>query len=305
MKKNRKLGHIVVVLLCGCFALTAVFAFGGCVKDELAAYKSTAKAGLDTYAVAKGEGNYSAEKWAEVLGFVAEGKTAVDAATDKPGVDAAVATAKGKVDAVLTKTQEDAIALSEYKAAAKAELEAYAAARQEHYTPENWVVVLGFVADGKTAIDAATTKPAVDTAVETAEQAIEDVPQKEEPVEKGIFYSLEEAYSKKLLTVEDLQSIASYYNNQLDVDLETMDEEIKNAIKQAYIDEFLDDTPQATLDGIFIENYYGTYNRSVAVGVNDAYYRRDLLVIPEHIVGGVSFFKYVYIYGICIYVLAD
>jgi len=67
--------------------------------------------------------------------------------------------------------------LAAYKAEAKAGLETYAEACD--YTPENWEVVLGLVAEGKAGIDAAADKPAVDAAVETAEQAIDDVPQKE------------------------------------------------------------------------------------------------------------------------------
>jgi len=68
--------------------------------------------------------------------------------------------------------------LAAYKAAAKAELDDYA--QENDYTPENWEVVLGLVAEGKTAIDAAINKPAVDAAVETAEQAIDEVEPREE-----------------------------------------------------------------------------------------------------------------------------
>jgi len=71
--------------------------------------------------------------------------------------------------------------LAAYKADAKAGLESYA--EESGYTPDNWEVVLGLVADGKVEIDAAADKPAVDTAVEKAEQAIDDVPQKEEEMD--------------------------------------------------------------------------------------------------------------------------
>ncbi|MCL2797730.1 MAG: hypothetical protein FWD58_06725 [Firmicutes bacterium] len=117
MRTRKSYRRIIEILLCGCFAVAAAFSLAACNQEVgLAKYKATAKSGLETYAVAKGEGNYSAEKWAEVLAFATDGKAAIDAATDKPGVDFAVATAKTNIDGVLTAAQEDAIALAEYKA---------------------------------------------------------------------------------------------------------------------------------------------------------------------------------------------
>ncbi|MCL2798636.1 MAG: leucine-rich repeat domain-containing protein [Firmicutes bacterium] len=166
---NKKALYFVVLFV-------VMFSLAACVQgDELAKHKATAKAELENYAVAKGEDNYSVEKWAEVLGFVADGKAAIDAATDKPGVDSAVATAKGNVDGVLTTAQENAIALAEYKTGAKLELEAYAADRREYYTAENWAIVEGLVADGKTAIDTTVNVAGVDAAAATTKDAIKGV----------------------------------------------------------------------------------------------------------------------------------
>jgi len=87
---------------------------------------------------------------------------------------------------VLSLTACQGVELAAYKNTAKTGLEAYAESKGEgNYTADNWAAIGGLVADGKDEIDAAANKPAVDTAVENAEQAIEDVPQKEE--EMGIF----------------------------------------------------------------------------------------------------------------------
>jgi len=88
--------------------LLAVFMFSSCVVPEapdvpdngLAEYKAAAQAELEAYAESKGEGNYTAENWAAIEGFVADVKAAVDAAADRAGVDVAVAAAKEEIDAV-------------------------------------------------------------------------------------------------------------------------------------------------------------------------------------------------------------
>jgi len=90
--------------------LLAVFMFSSCIVPDvpdngLAAYKTTAQAELEAYAESKGEGNYTAENWAAIEGFVADGKAAVDAAADRAGVDAAVAAAKEAIDDVSLKEE--------------------------------------------------------------------------------------------------------------------------------------------------------------------------------------------------------
>lgn len=63
--------------------------------------------------------------------------------------------------------------LAEYKAQAKADLEAYAESKgQENYSEDNWAAILGLVEDGKAAVDAAENKTAVDNAVSTAKEEI-------------------------------------------------------------------------------------------------------------------------------------
>jgi len=86
------------VLLVMAFSLTA------CVSNiipsnDLAGYKTTAKATLVTYAEEKGEENYPEKAWATIGEVISNGKTAIDTASNKPAVDVAVETAKAAIDA--------------------------------------------------------------------------------------------------------------------------------------------------------------------------------------------------------------
>ena len=68
--------------------------------EELAGYKVTEKAALESYAAGKGQDSYPAEDWIVIQTAVVDGKAAIDAAADKAGVDAARDTAKAAIDAV-------------------------------------------------------------------------------------------------------------------------------------------------------------------------------------------------------------
>ncbi len=84
---------IAVLILFSVAGLTAC-------NGDLAQYKTDAKAELDTCVATKDEADYSGDNWTKVLGFAAAGKTAIDDAADKAGVDSAVTTAKMAIDAV-------------------------------------------------------------------------------------------------------------------------------------------------------------------------------------------------------------
>jgi len=78
----------------------------------------------------------------------------------------------------------------------------------------------------------------------------------------GTFYSLQEAYDEGFLTIEDLQNIAFYHNDDsMPVYPETLDADIAEAIKQDFVH-----NENCKNKGHDIEiTYYGTYNDSVAV----------------------------------------
>ena len=71
--------------------------------------------------------------------------------------------------------------LKSYKDTAKASLDTYVAEKgQGNYITENWTVIAGLLADGKTAVDAAESKSAVDAAKAVAITAIDGVSPREE-----------------------------------------------------------------------------------------------------------------------------
>jgi len=68
--------------------------------QQLAGYKAIAKTTLELYAESKGEKNYSDINWAVIYAIVAEGTTAINAAAEKDGVDAARKAAEQAIDTV-------------------------------------------------------------------------------------------------------------------------------------------------------------------------------------------------------------
>ena len=104
------------------------------------------------------------------------GKTAIDEAADKAAVDSALTAAKEDIDAVKTIAQEEAEELAAYKTEKKAELEKYAEGKgQSNYYSDNWTEIQGYVTSGKTAIDEAADKAAVDSALTAAKADIDAV----------------------------------------------------------------------------------------------------------------------------------
>lgn len=107
-------------------------------------------------------------------------------------------------------------------------------------------------------------------------------------VAKGTFYSLQEAYDKKLLTIEDLQRIASFPNS----DPEQLNTEVAINIMEAWAKTIrtrdINPILAATVDDIMIIGYFGTYNKCVAVRLNDSFTDYPD-VVREVIVAGVTF----------------
>lgn len=103
----------------------------------------------------------------------------------------------------------------------------------------------------------------------------------------GTFYSLQEAYDYRLLTVDDLRSIAYYQSGGRDEpdivpipkNPENLNDETEQAIKETYMvalraQAHLDGTPMfpyAKIADITVLGYYGTYNGAIAVKISDSY----------------------------------
>ena len=96
----------------------------------------------------------------------------------------------------------------------------------------------------------------------------------------GTFYTLQEAYDAELLSKQDLQSIA-YYHGSSDVDgafvptlkdPNVLDKGTKKAIKQSWVKELRTKScVDATIKGVAICEYYGTYDGSIALMIADSF----------------------------------
>lgn len=137
--------------------------------NSVAIRKADAKTELSAYALAKGKDNYSADGWEAIKVCVTAGNTAIDAATDIDGVNAAFAAAKAEIDKVLTLNGE----FEKYREEKKTELDEYAS--EDDYTAANWTTVSEAVTAGKEAISKATDKSGVDAAFNEAKAAIDAV----------------------------------------------------------------------------------------------------------------------------------
>lgn len=135
-----------------------------------------------------------------------------------------------------------------------------------------------------------------------------------EKIEKA--YILREAYELNLLSKDDLENIAYYYNkrysyNKLDNDEfnakpknpEYINANIEKNIKKFYLKEIINE-PNISINYVNIYAYYGTYNRCVVVGITDSFNAYDYVIEDEYILDGVSFYKF-YEAAIRVFVLVN
>ena len=140
----------------------------------LAAAKTDAKAALDAFA---NPADYREAQQAELATAIANGKTAIDSATDVDAVNAALADAKATVNALETDAQltakEEAAALTAAKTDAKASLDTYVNA--DDYRAAEKLVLAAAIAEGKTAIDNATDIQTVNATLIGVKAAIDEI----------------------------------------------------------------------------------------------------------------------------------
>ena len=142
----------------------------------LAAAKTDAKAALDTYVNAD---DYRAAEKLVLAAAIAEGKTAIDNATDIHTVNATLIGVKAAIDEIKTDAQltaeeaAAAAALATAKLGAKTELEGYVEA--EDYREAQQVELATAIANGKTAIDGAADVASVEAALAAAKAAIDAI----------------------------------------------------------------------------------------------------------------------------------
>lgn len=181
--------------------------------------------------------------------------------------------------------------LDAYKNAGKTTIEVYAQEHKDNYSEVNWTVVCRIVEEGKTAVDEAKSKSAVDTAVATAIveiDAVQDV---------GAFYSLQKAFDSGWLTKDDLQSIAYYLNddsmpiypNDLSAKIEKAIKETRASNLRAEVDAYgVSRFPDAKAEDVSLRGYYGNYNNLFAVMIVDGFTEYSQAEWSENI-DGVTF----------------
>lgn len=134
--------------------------------ESLAAAKGPALADLSTALATYQEANYSAGNWAAVNTAKTNGDTAINAATTPAGV----ATARDSALAAMNAVPTIAETLAAAKAAALADLASTLAnlLEENHYTAENWTVLITAKTNGDIAINAASDLAGVAAAKEAA-----------------------------------------------------------------------------------------------------------------------------------------
>ena len=135
--------------------------------EELVTAKADAKTALDTYVSV---GDYRTEQQSTLATAISNGKSAIDAATDITAVSTALANAKAVIDEIKTDAELTAEELAAAKTEAKATLDAYV--NINDYRTEQQTAIADAIANGKNAIDAATTKAGVTSALDSAKLSI-------------------------------------------------------------------------------------------------------------------------------------
>ena len=138
--------------------------------EELVTAKADAKTALDSYVSAD---DYRTEQQTALATAIANGKSAIDAATDITAVSTALANAKAVIDEIKTDAELTAEELAAAKTEAKATLDAYV--NINDYRTEQQTAIADAIANGKNAIDAATTKAGVTSALDSAKLSIDAI----------------------------------------------------------------------------------------------------------------------------------
>jgi len=193
--------------------------------------------------------------------------------------------------------------LADHQANAIEQLESYADALcEDDFCEVDWGRIESYVDSGISAINSATTKPAVDTALNNAKSNIDGVVNGGNPVEQGAFYRLAEAYANGWLSHNDLKNISyRFHNGEVVFNGQSIDftpsaktqlsESIEAVIKQDFLELIVSDgigAEDLTTDDVIVLTYLGTYNGNVAIMLSAA----DIDYLPvmnDENIGGVLF----------------
>ena len=219
--------------------------------QALATAKTTAKTTLETYVNAS---DYRLAQQEELATAIANGKTAIDNATDIAGVETALANAKTVIDEIKTDAEltaeETAQALAIAKTTAKASLETYVNAEDYRQAQQNELATA--IANGKTAIDNATDVAGVETALSNAKSVIDEIKTDAELTAEETAQALATAKTTAKTTLETYVNASDYRQAQqeeLATAIANGKTAIDNATDVAGVETALADA-KATIDAI-------------------------------------------------------
>ncbi|MBR2933044.1 MAG: InlB B-repeat-containing protein [Clostridia bacterium] len=179
------------------------------VAEALANAKTTAKATLETYVNAD---DYRLAEQEELATAIANGKSAIDNATDVAGVETALANAKTVIDEIKTDAEltaeETAQALTNAKTTAKTALETYVNADDYRLAEQEELATA--IANGKTAIDNATDVAGVETALASAKTVIDEIKTDAELTAEETVQALANAKTTAKATLETYVNAEDY-----------------------------------------------------------------------------------------------
>lgn len=156
--------------------------------------------------------------------------------------------------------------LEEYKYVAIQELNIYLETKlaNNFYDDAGHNNLVSIVENGIAEIQNAEKKTAIDLIKSEAQRDMDYV----EAMELvGEFFSLQEAYNNKILTVNEIKKIAA-----CNFEVEELESKIQYAIKKLYLESLKDsDYPNKKIEDISILHYYGQYGNCYVVQIIDAY----------------------------------
>ena len=156
--------------------------------------------------------------------------------------------------------------LEEYKYVAIQELNIYLETKltNNFYDDVGHNNLVSIVKNGIVKITKSREKTAIDLIKSEAQRDMDYV----EAMELvGEFFSLQEAYNNKILTVNEIKKIAA-----CNFEVEELESKIQYAIKKLYLESLKDsDYPNKKIEDISILHYYGQYGNCYVVQIIDAY----------------------------------
>lgn len=118
----------------------------------------------------------------------------------------------------------------------------------------------------------------------------------------GKFYKLVEAYENNFITRDDLLNIAYYYNDEKNINdpdftpksvsMDELDKRTITEIKYTHLNRIIEEAPTASIEGIHIHKYFGSYNDYVVLLIIDDFTFADIICIDEYEIDGVKFLHF-------------